>query len=73
MPQYLRGFRNNFLTSYSGIRSWHERQVSYKQVQTLGGRMWDSLPAAGKNGWRNRLNYPVQGSGAEGLKESLIS
>jgi P4 family phage/plasmid primase-like protien len=65
-------FRNNFLASYSGIRRWHEQQVSYAQVRTLGGRIWDNLPAAGKRGWRNRLNYPVQGSGAEGLKESLI-
>jgi DNA polymerase-1 len=53
-------FRDNFLASYSGIRSWHEQQVSYKQVQTLGGRVWDNLPAAGRKGWRNRLNYPVQ-------------
>jgi DNA polymerase I-like protein with 3'-5' exonuclease and polymerase domains len=64
-------FRNRFLESYPGIRRWHEGQVSRHKISSCGGRSWKDLPQPMKAGWRHRLNYPVQATGAEGLKEAL--
>lgn len=64
-------FRNRFLESYPGIRRWHEQQVSRNRISSRGGRIWKDLPLPTKSGWRHRLNYPVQATGAEGLKEAL--
>jgi DNA polymerase I-like protein with 3'-5' exonuclease and polymerase domains len=64
-------FRNRFLESYPGIRRWHEEQVSRHKISSRGGRSWSDLPKPRQSGWRHRLNYPVQATGAEGLKEAL--
>jgi len=64
-------FRNGFFKLYPGIRKWHDRQLKEPEVKTVGGRRWRDLPKPLEPGWRNRLNYPVQGTAAEGLKEAL--
>ena len=61
-------FRTGFFRLYKGIRRWQERQLQRSQIKTRGGRSWNNLSKAE---WRNRFNYPVQGTAAEGLKASL--
>lgn len=64
-------FRSGFFKHYRAIRRYHEKQLQRNQVQTIGGRKWTDIPKAPRTGWRNRFNYAVQGTAAEGLKESL--
>lgn len=64
-------FRSGFFRHYRAIRRYHEKQLVRNQVQTIGGRVWTDIPKPPQNGWRNRFNYAVQGTAAEGLKESL--
>ena len=64
-------FRHGFFKLYPGVRRWQEKQLLRPLIKTLGGRCWNDLPKVPRSGWRNRLNYAVQGTAAEGLKESL--
>jgi len=64
-------FREGFFRLYPQMRIWQNKQKRSKEISTLGGRRWTNLPEPPNYGWRNRLNYPVQGTAAEGLKESL--
>lgn len=64
-------FRNGFFRLYPAIRKWQDRQCRGTSIRTVGGRIWNNIPKPTEKGYRNRFNYPVQGTGAEGLKESL--
>lgn len=64
-------FRRGFFQVYRALRRYHEKQLQKNTIQTLGGRRWTGIPIPPIPGWRNRFNYPVQGTAAEGLKESL--
>jgi DNA polymerase I-like protein with 3'-5' exonuclease and polymerase domains len=64
-------FREGFFRMYPQMRTWQNRQKRAREIRTTGGRVWRNLPEPPSYGWRNRLNYPVQGGAAEGLKESL--
>ena len=70
--QEAEAFRQGFFKLYPGIRQWQETQIETGEVRTKGGRVWWDLPKPPDYGWRNRLNYPVQGTAAEGLKEALV-
>jgi DNA polymerase I-like protein with 3'-5' exonuclease and polymerase domains len=61
-------FRDAFFRRYAGIKIWQEKQQRSREIRTLGGRVWRDIP---DKQYRNRFNYPVQGTGAEGLKESM--
>jgi DNA polymerase I-like protein with 3'-5' exonuclease and polymerase domains len=61
-------FRDAFFRRYVGIKTWQERQQRASEIRTMGGRVWRDIP---DKQYRNRFNYPVQGTGAEGLKESM--
>ncbi|MGV8123961.1 MAG: DNA polymerase [Candidatus Xenobiia bacterium LiM19] len=61
-------FRDAFFKRYVGIKTWQERQQRASEIRTMGGRVWRDIP---DKQYRNRFNYPVQGTGAEGLKESM--
>lgn len=64
-------FWQGFFRLYPAIKKWHYKQINVADIQTMGGRVWKDIPKPKDRGWRNRLNYPVQGTGAEGLKEAL--
>ena len=61
-------FRDAFFHRYAGIKMWQEKQQRAPEIRTMGGRVWRDIP---DRQYRNRFNYPVQGTGAEGLKESM--
>lgn len=62
-------FIDGFYSSYPKVLKFHDHLLSSEVIQTVGGRKWDSKDL--KKGHRKRLNYPVQGSAAEGLKIAL--
>ncbi len=61
-------FRDAFFHRYAGIKAWHEKQQRASEICTMGGRVWRDIP---DRQYRNRFNYPIQGTSAEGLKESM--
>ena len=65
-----RRYRDAFFQSYPGLASWHRRVRSCRatETRTLAGRrrlLEDQTPDT------HRLNTPVQGTGADGLKLAL--
>ena len=68
--QQARSYRDAFFKSYPGLASWHQRTRSRqtKESRTLAGRRYrleDNTPDP------QRLNLPIQGTGADGLKLAL--
>jgi DNA polymerase-1 len=63
-------YRNKFFRGYPGLKSWHGRvgQTGDTAVETrtLGGRR-----RLGVDQFTMKLNTPVQGTGADGLKQAL--
>jgi DNA polymerase-1 len=61
-------FRRRFFQTYRGIADWHERerQAGPHDVRTRAGRL-----VRNEEYFTNRLNTPVQGTGADGLKRAL--
>jgi len=60
-------FQQKFLSAYPKVKAWQKIQKKKRQTRTILGRMRNtthSTPNA-------RLNSPVQGSAADGLKEAL--
>ena len=70
--QQAQQFRDGFFQLYPGILRYQDRILCCKEVKTLGGRCWCENTVPLKQGSTARLNYPIQGTAAEGLKESLI-
>lgn len=64
-------FRNGFFKLYRRVRRYQEKQLDKLKISTLGGRYWTNIPTYPEQGWRNRYNYEVQGTAADGLKEAL--
>ncbi len=66
-------YRNRWLTTYRWIRSWHEREgqnlrlATNLTIKTLAGRIRNDVDL-----YTERLNTPVQGSGADGLKAAVL-
>lgn len=63
-------YRDGFFGAYPGLRRWHElvRLRKARETRTLAGRR-RILPAEISD--TLRLNTPVQGTGADGLKRAL--
>ncbi len=63
-------YRQAFFDAYPGLAAWHRRagQKSVKETRTLAGcrRLLDE-----KTPYTHRLNTPVQGTEADGLKAAL--
>jgi len=61
-------FRRRFFRTYRGIAAWHERErrAGTHDVRTRAGRL-----VRNEDRLTNRLNTPVQGTGADGLKRAL--
>ncbi|MDY3563391.1 DNA polymerase [Gemmata sp. JC673] len=59
--------RDAFFRTYPGLRAWHRRVPDGTiQTRTLGGRR-----RVGVSAFTEKLNTPVQGTGADGLKRAL--
>ena len=60
-------YRINFFNAYKNIYSLQNILLKSKEIKSLGGRVWneDLKP-------NQKLNYCIQGTGADILKESLI-
>jgi DNA polymerase-1 len=63
-----RRYREAFFRTYPGLRGWHQRAGGNGAVdtRTLGGRR-----RIGVDRYTERLNTPVQGTGADGLKAAI--
>ena len=58
-----------YFEAYSGIKKWHELQSKKLETRTILGR---HRILEGERDYTNRLNSPIQGSAADGLKLALI-
>ena len=67
-PQKPRSTASAFLTAYPGLRHWHRQTgaTPSTETRTLAGRRRLDVKA-----FTERLNSPVQGTGADGLKWAL--
>ncbi len=69
-PEQAEGYRTAFFRSYPGLAAWH-RQVGRSgdtvvETRTLAGRHCERVSR-----FTEKLNLPVQGTGADGLKLAL--
>jgi DNA polymerase-1 len=65
-------FRGTYFRTYPGIARWHRhiRMNMPREVRTLAGRL--RLFESQDKGYCERLNTPVQGTAADGMKYALI-
>ncbi len=63
-------FRTRYFQAYAGVHAWHEhmRRSKPATVRTLSGR----LRRVAQSGLPIALNSPVQGTGADILKQALV-
>ena len=60
-------YRIEFLNVYPRVKELQDALLKADYIKTLGGRRWQG----GRLSMTQRLNLPIQGSAAEGLKEAL--
>ena len=60
-------YRIKFLNVYPRVRAIQDALLRADYIKTIGGRRWQG----GGLSMTQRLNLPIQGSAAEGLKEAL--
>lgn len=66
-PEEAKCFRARFFETYRGLRAWHRRQPEGEvETRTLAARR-----RLGVSRFTEKLNTPVQGTGADGLKLAL--
>ena len=64
--------RNNYFSTFKAVSTYQHQMLKADVIRSLGGRYWGNglyIPDKGK---RSRINYPIQATSAEGLKEALI-
>lgn len=64
-------FRGSYFDLYPGVLKYQDEMLRKKSISTLGGRYWSGNTSELSKGAISRFNYPIQASGAEGLKEAL--
>lgn len=64
-------FRNRYFELYQGVLHYQDQMLKSDFIETLGGRYWSKENGELPRGSIPRFNYPIQASGAEGLKEAL--
>jgi DNA polymerase I-like protein with 3'-5' exonuclease and polymerase domains len=64
-------FINKYLQTYKSVAEYQRNIKTADLIQTIGGRYWGGLNEPLEKFSRKRLNYPVQGTAAEGFKESI--
>jgi DNA polymerase I-like protein with 3'-5' exonuclease and polymerase domains len=67
-PTEAAQYRQRFFTAYAGLRRWHRETATTQptETRTMAGRRRLDVKA-----FTERLNSPVQGTGADGLKWAL--
>jgi DNA polymerase I len=67
-PTEAEQYRQRFFTTYAGVRRWHRETAATEptETRTMAGRRRVDVKA-----FTERLNSPVQGTGADGLKWAL--
>lgn len=69
--QQAANFRDNYFKFYPSVLRYQDTMLKADVIQTLGGRYWGAGMPALKKGFISRYNYPIQGTGAEGMKNAL--
>lgn len=69
--QQAANFRDNYFKFYPSVLRYQDTMLKADIIQTLGGRYWGAGMKALKKGSIARYNYPIQGTGAEGMKNAL--
>ncbi len=64
-------FMLNYFKTYPEVAQYQQQQQVAQIITTLGGSYWDKTNGLDQLKPRQRYNYAVQASCAEGLKESL--
>jgi DNA polymerase I len=67
-----RRYRREFFETYPGLKAWHDRE--YRKLNKHGDTETRTLTGRRRTGvtkFTERLNSPVQGTGADGLKLAL--
>lgn len=64
-------FRNGYFKNYKGVLDYQDKMLKADDISTLGGRYWSRETFQLDKGSIKRYNYPIQGTAAEGFKESL--
>lgn len=64
-------FMMNYFKTYPEVAQYQQQQQMAQIITTLGGSYWDKTNGLDQLKPRQRYNYAVQASCAEGLKESL--
>jgi DNA polymerase-1 len=66
-----RRYRERFFQTYPGLKAWHESEWRALKQGNTQTRMLTGRRRAGVRTFTERVNAPVQGSGADGQKLSL--
>lgn len=61
----------SFFETYPGLKSWHDREYRRLKQNATETRTLTGRRACGIEKLTERLNFPVQGTGADGLKLAL--
>lgn len=69
--QEAKQFQERYMKGYPEIAKYQEKVTQSTQIMTLGGRYWLSHNGLEKLSRNQRLNYAIQATCAEGLKEAL--
>lgn len=69
--QQAASFRDNYFKFYPSVLRYQDSMLKADVIQTLGGRYWGADLKTLKKGSIARYNYPIQGTGAEGMKNAL--
>ncbi|WP_347477320.1 DNA polymerase [Turicibacter sanguinis] len=64
-------FMDAYFEKFPEVKSYQRQQLSSDIITTLGGRYWENRNGLLELKPRQRFNYAIQASSAEGLKETL--
>lgn len=68
--ELAQAFRNGYFQLYQGIRDYQDHLLKTPIIRSVGGRVWSTVDIP--LGEIRRLNYPIQATATEGLKEALF-
>jgi DNA polymerase-1 len=70
-PEQSHHYRQRFFRTYPGLRAWHRREWNAGKRGSTETRTLTGRRRTGVRSFTERLNAPVQGTGADGLKLAL--
>ncbi|MEO3112161.1 DNA polymerase, partial [Turicibacter sanguinis] len=66
-----KGFLEAYLNRYPELKTYQDKLKTGTYIETLGGRYWSNENGLNLLSDNQRLNFAIQASCAEGLKEAL--